>query len=203
MRKASTEEAQRPTRRYEQRLRAETSAATRRRITEVTVDLHDSVGPAKTTVTEIARRAGVQRPTFYKHFPDDHSLFEACTTHWFAAHPPPAPDELEAIEELGQRVERGLLGLYRYYRTHESMFSHWLRDAELIPALAEFAETGYHDYLRSFSQALIPPRLPRDARRTVLLAAQFHTWRMLGKREGMRDRSAARLMANAVAQFAP
>ncbi|HWC30319.1 MAG TPA: helix-turn-helix domain-containing protein [Dehalococcoidia bacterium] len=56
------------------------------------MELHGTVGPARTTVAEIARKAGVQRLTVYTHFPDLTSLFAACTTHWFGEHPPPDGD---------------------------------------------------------------------------------------------------------------
>ncbi|MCY7302061.1 MAG: TetR/AcrR family transcriptional regulator, partial [Thermoleophilia bacterium] len=41
-----------------------------------------TVGPAATQISEIARRAGVQRVTVYNHFPDEASLFAACSAHW-------------------------------------------------------------------------------------------------------------------------
>ena len=59
--------------------RAEKQAETRRRIVEAAVELHGTLGPARTTISEIAERAGVQRHTFYAHFPDDRSLFLACS----------------------------------------------------------------------------------------------------------------------------
>ena len=49
--------------------RAERQKETRRRITEAAVELHKSVGPARTTVSAIAEKAGVQRHTYYAHFP--------------------------------------------------------------------------------------------------------------------------------------
>src|SRR5690606_11521663 len=67
---------------YRKRQRALAEEATRLRITEAAVELHGSVGPARTTVTEIAERAGVSRMTVYKHFPSDRDLFVACSTHW-------------------------------------------------------------------------------------------------------------------------
>jgi AcrR family transcriptional regulator len=195
----SVDGAMRGPRRYDQKLRAEASAETRRRITEAAVDLHDSVGPARTTVAEIARRAGVQRLTVYHHFPDESSLFEACTSHWFAGHPPPDPASMAVVGSRSTRVRRGLNRVYGYYRENETMFAHWLRDAELIPELAVFAEVGYHGYLRDVCDALVAPtRGSADARRTLLVALQFHTWRLLARREGMSDRNAARLMGGMV-----
>ena len=73
----------RPKRKYELKRRAADMAETRRRITEAAVELHGTIGPARTTVTAVAERAGVQRHTLYRHFPTDADLFEACSAHFF------------------------------------------------------------------------------------------------------------------------
>jgi AcrR family transcriptional regulator len=67
--------------------RAELEAETRRRITESAVELHGTVGPARTSISAVAERAGVRRSTVYRHFPDDEALFGACSSHWAAANP--------------------------------------------------------------------------------------------------------------------
>ena len=79
------------TRKYELKKRAERQAETRRRIVEATVALHTSAGPARTSISAVAERAGVQRHTVYAHFPDEATLYRACTTHWAALHPFPDP----------------------------------------------------------------------------------------------------------------
>ncbi len=77
------------TRKYELKRRAERKAETRRRIVEATVALHTSDGPARTTISAIADRAGVERHTVYAHFPDERALFDACSAHWASLHPFP------------------------------------------------------------------------------------------------------------------
>ena len=67
------------TRTYTLKRRAEQQMETRRRIVEAAVDLHSSVGPALTSISMVAERAGVQRHTLYAHFPDEKSLFLACS----------------------------------------------------------------------------------------------------------------------------
>ena len=71
---------------YELKQRAERQQETRRRIVEAAVEIHTTLGPARTTVTAIAERAGVTRPTVYAHFADDHSLFQACSAHVRETH---------------------------------------------------------------------------------------------------------------------
>src|SRR4051812_21205209 len=118
-----------PARTYRQKKRAEQSAETRRKIVEATVALHREVGPAATQINEIARLAGVQRVTVYSHFPDEVSLFMACSAHWRALHPAPDPATWLSIEDPAKRLRLGLRELYEWYRKTEPMTGNVLRDA--------------------------------------------------------------------------
>src|SRR6185436_18038656 len=80
------------TRTYTLKRRAEQQADTRRRIVEAAVDLHTAIGPAATTVSMVAERAGVQRHTFYAHFPDERSLLMACSGLALERDPLPDPE---------------------------------------------------------------------------------------------------------------
>src|SRR3954467_11162965 len=108
---------------YEQKARAEAAAETRRRIVEATVALHEEVGPARTTVAEIARRAGVQRLTVYNHFPQDADLFGACSGHWATAHPPPDPGPWAAIDDPDTRLRRAIIDTYTWFAENEAMLT--------------------------------------------------------------------------------
>src|SRR3954464_4706601 len=87
----STEANTAETRRYRKRVRAEQELRTRDAITQAAARLHGSVGPARTTISAVADEAGVQRATVYRHFPDEATLFQACSSHYAALHPPPDP----------------------------------------------------------------------------------------------------------------
>src|SRR5215210_7954708 len=106
---------------YRKRRRAELEAVTRLRIAEAAVDLHGSVGPARTTISAVAERAGVQRATVYRHFPDEDALFDACSSHWMAQHPLPDPTAWAAIENPDQRLRVALGELYDWYADGEHM----------------------------------------------------------------------------------
>src|SRR5918999_3074579 len=108
-------------RRYEKKRRAELEAETRRRITESAVELHGSVGPARTSISAVAERAGVRRSTVYRHFPDEAALFEACSSHWEAANPPPDLGAWAAIADPDERLRTALGELYAFYRRTEPM----------------------------------------------------------------------------------
>ena len=102
------------TRPYTKRRRAELEEETRRRITAATVELHREVGPAKTTISAIAERAGVQRLTVYRHFPDERTLLGACSAHWRAGHPAPDPSPWPAIRDPEERLRVALAAFYDY-----------------------------------------------------------------------------------------
>src|SRR5688500_6365804 len=101
-------------RKYTKRRRAEAEIETRQRITEAAVDLHGSIGPARTTISAVADRAGVQRATVYRHFPDEESLFAACSGHFAAMNPPPDLTAWQAVADPVARLEEALGDLYPY-----------------------------------------------------------------------------------------
>jgi AcrR family transcriptional regulator len=160
-------------RKYELRRRAEQVEETRRRIVEATVELHLTDGPAGTSIAEVARRAGVQRRTVYNHFPDDASLFAACSAHWRARHPAPDP---AAWTDLRQ----GLRELYAWYRETEPMTANVLRDAEVLPSLRRVIEPALGAYAGAVRNALAKGQ-GRSKRidATIRLVTDFHAWRAL------------------------
>jgi AcrR family transcriptional regulator len=124
-------------RRYTQRARAIGQAETRARIVEAAMQLHEEIGPRATSLSAIAKRAGVQRLTLYRHFADDTAVFEACTAHWLSLHPPPDPSEWAPIDGAIDRSRAALSAFYAYYRGTARMWSVSYRDAPEVPALEE------------------------------------------------------------------
>ena len=177
-------------RKYELKKRAEQLAETRRRITEATVELHRTVGPAATQISEIARRAGVQRVTVYNHFPDEASLFAACSAHWRDLHPAPDPAAWDGD------LRTGLRELYAWYRETEPMTANVLRDAQTLPALRAIVEGGLGAYLDTAREILAKPFGTRKRVDAALRAAlDFHFWRALAT---LGDAAAAELAADFV-----
>lgn len=181
---------------YELKERARAQAETRRRIVEATVALHEEVGPARTTVAEIARRAGVQRLTVYNHFPEDADLFGACSGHWSALHPPPDPAPWTKIADPDARLRRALLDVYAWYDRGEDMLANVTRDMEVLPALAEVVTAGRGGYDEAVRDILLAGRGRRRAKvaAAIALALDFHTWRRLVRIEGLSPAEAANLM---------
>jgi AcrR family transcriptional regulator len=167
-------------RKYELKKRAEQMGETRLRITEAAIELHGSVGPSRTTMSAVAERAGVERRTLYRHFPNEADLFAACSAHYFTANPWPDLGNWRAIRDPRQRVERALDELYAYYERTEPMFSNVLRDAELVD-FARDAMTPLHAYLEEAAEILTIGRRVRGRRRQLVSGAlrhalAFSTW---------------------------
>jgi AcrR family transcriptional regulator len=185
-------------RRYEKKRRAELEAETRRRITETAVELHGTVGPARTSISAIAERAGVRRSTVYRHFPDEAALFDACSSHWEAANPVPDMTAWQSIEDPDDRLRTALEELYAYYRRTEPMMDNLHRDELTMPLVAErFA--GYHGYVAAARDLMMGGRSLRGRRREEARAAVGHalaytTWRSLTREQGLTDDQAVALM---------
>lgn len=188
-------------RKYELRRRAERQAETRRRIVEAAVELHTTVGPTRTTVAAIAARAGVERPTFYRHFPTLPDLLGACSAHGWAANPPPDPEAWLAINDPAVRLREGLSHLYAYYERNERGMWVILRDLEDMAELRPFASYRIA-HRKRVCEVLAGAWPQRGARRRFLAAAighaaDFYTWRSL-RRQGLSNNEAADLMVDFV-----
>ena len=187
---------------YRMKKRAEAEEATRRRITESAVHLHGTVGPARTTVSALAELAGVRRSTIYRHFPDEASLFAACTAHWAADYPVPDIGAWAGIEDPGERLHAALGGLYAYYRRTARMMENLIRD-EPVSELVQHHFAAYHGYIDAARDVLLRGRRARGRARTRERAAighalAFTTWRSLALDEGLADDQAVELMVRLV-----
>jgi AcrR family transcriptional regulator len=183
---------------YRMTRRAELEEQTRKRITESTVALHEELGPARTSISAVAERAGVRRSTVYRHFPDDETLFSACSSHWRAANPPPDPGAWAAIEDPTKRTETALRELYGFYARTEAMYTSLLRDEPLVPVVHRLLG-DFYGYLRAIQDILMAGRglrgrAARQTRAALGHALSFPTWRSLTREQGLADADAVALM---------
>jgi AcrR family transcriptional regulator len=182
-------------RKYRLHARAESQQVTRNRIVAATMGLHGKVGPAKTTIADIARVAGVQRLTVYNHFPTLSDLLGACQGHFLTLHPP--PDLLPRVPraKARHRLETALTELYGWYRTNEAMEGHIHTDRNLVPELDELLHRNLDPALDG-AAAAYAKLLGAQSRPLIRVALEFATWRLLA-RQGLKDREIARLFARA------
>jgi len=192
----------RPRRKYELKKRADEMAETHRRITEAAIELHGTVGPSRTTLSAVARQAGVERRTLYRHFPTEADLFAACSSHFFAANPWPDLAVWRGIPDPDDRLAQALDDLYAYYERTGPMLANVLRDAELVE-FARAAVAPLHAYLDEAAAVLADGRPARDRSPELVHAALRHavafpTWRSLST-NGVGRADAVTLVAALVA----
>jgi AcrR family transcriptional regulator len=187
---------------YRMKRRAELEELTRRRITESAVELHEEIGPARTSIAAIAGRAGVRRSTVYRHFPNEEALFDACSSHFRAANPPPDPRAWEAIDDPAERTKSALRDLYAFYERTHGMYSSLFRDEPLVPTV-ERRLRDFYRYLDTIEAALMAGRrlrghAMRRTRAAIGHALAFATWRSLAMEQALAHEDAVALMSTLV-----
>lgn len=198
---AMSSEERAPRRRYQKRARALQEQATRARVVEAAIELHGTVGPARTTISAIAERAGVRRSTVYRHFPDERALLMGCSGAWGERNPLPDPAAWSAVADPGARAEAALDALYRWYEQTEPMLSAVLRDMDAVSIVAEL-QAGRVAYLAGVEDGLSSAWEADEAadarlRATIGVALDFFTWRTLAGRGLGRDDAVA-VMSSAI-----
>jgi AcrR family transcriptional regulator len=182
---------------YTLKRRAEQQAETRRRIVEAAVDLHTSLGPARTSLSMVAERAGVQRHTLYAHFPEERDLFLACSELTLSRAPLPDAAPWRSIPDPATRLCAGLQAVYDWYGRNANLAACVLRDAEYHPLTHEINALRFGptmaDWCATLGAGLTPPQ------RAILdLALSFFTWRTLVRDSGLSPTAAVETMAQAI-----
>jgi AcrR family transcriptional regulator len=182
---------------YTLRKRAEQQADTRRRIVEAAVELHSSVGPAQTTFSMIAERAGVQRHTLYAYFPDERSMLMACSGLTAERDPLPDAAPWRAMAERRARLGAGLSALYAWYARNAARAACVLRDAETHALTREISALRMGPSMAAYREVL-GAGLDATQRAVMLLALSFYTWRTLTRDGGLTTEAAAATMVDAI-----
>ena len=159
----------------------------------------------RTTIKEVAQRAGVERATVYRHFPDEVSLIRACTGHYVAQNPPPDPRPWLAEQDPVARLHFGLAETYAYHRQTERMMTHTLPEIPQLPAAQEVAQPMLQHWDR-VRDVLVTGWDADDAQREILTALVGHaigfwTWRSLVREQGLDDAQAVEAMVTLVCGY--
>ncbi len=178
--------------------RGEQQAETRKRIVEATVDLHTEFGPAQTSISMIAERAGVQRHTVYAHFPDERTLLMACSGLANERDPMPDAADLRSISDRKTRLRTGLTALYAWFERNQQLMGCVMRDAEHNATVREVATQGFGTRLAAFDDVL-GTGLASQQRTLLRVALSFYTWRTLTNDVGLGTTDAVEAMVRAIA----
>src|SRR3712207_4169354 len=180
--------------------RAERQEETRLRIARATLELHETLGPSLTTISAIAERAGVGRPTVYSHFPDDLSLGKACSSLELSENPLPDPGPWQEIADPERRLRVALGELYAYFRRRERLWTNVLRDQEM-PLIDDDPEAQEADaeimepiflHWQQMQETLATgwetsDESPRLLLSAIGLALDFQTWHAMARTQNLSD----------------
>jgi AcrR family transcriptional regulator len=183
---------------YRKVKRADEEQRTRARIVDAAEALHGTVGPAHATISAIAERANVTRTTVYRHFPDDETLFLACSGQWLSRQTLPDPEAWSGVSDPVERLRVGLADLYRYFRAGHEMLANIERDAAVVPERVRGVRLAGERLWRETLLGGLSGRRRAVVRAAVAHATAFGTWRSLCLDEGLSDRAAAELMTGMV-----
>ena len=181
-------------RRYELKRRAQQQDQTRQRIVDATIELHQAIGAAQTTISDIAKRAGVGRVTVYRHFPSEEALFAACSGHYFSQHPFPDIGSWEQIIDPRERMRQGLRESYAWHDENRAMIQMALAEARDLPIMAP-----YHGFWDAAAETLttawgIRGRRRANLKATIAIALSFDTHRTLTREQHLASEQAVELM---------
>jgi AcrR family transcriptional regulator len=185
------------TRTYTKRRRADQEAETRQQIVEAALELHGTIGPARTTVSMIAERAGVQRHTFYAHFPEEMGLFRACSGLSMERDPLPDAAPWRALADRRERLRAGLSAIYGWFERNAELAACVLRDAEVHPVTRETVGLTFGPYFAAYHEVL-GAKLNARQRAMLHLALSFFTWRSLVREAGLKPAAAVEAMVQAI-----
>ncbi len=195
---------------YKLKKRAERQEETRLRITRATLELHEALGPSLTTISAIAERAGVGRPTVYSHFPDELSLGKACSSLELSENPLPDPGPWGKISDPERRMRVALGDIYVYFRRRERLWTNILRDqemphtddpgaqeedAEIMEPIVVHWERMKKTLAAGWGSSDESSRLLLSA---IGLALDFQTWRTMVRTQDLSDEQAIELMVGMV-----
>ena len=189
-------------RKYEMKRRAERMQETRRRIAEAAMELHETVGPVRTTVSAIAEKAGVQRDTYYAHFPELKDLYQACMGLHLERNPLPEPCSWAEVSDAEERMRRALSEVYAFFSRNEAIMTNVLRDTPLDPVLQENNVVLFRHW-EAMRDTIADAFEASGERHEALLAAialalDLQTWRTLVRQQGLDDDRAIEVMVGMV-----
>jgi AcrR family transcriptional regulator len=194
-------------RKYDMSKRAAAADATKRRIVEATMSLHDEQGISATSWDQIAERAGVGIGTVYRHFPSYDELLPACGAPTLARLAPPDPASARALFEdvpdTGERLRRLVDEVFGIYERGAVVVETIRRERDVHPNVAE-AEQAIEGSIDALVREALRPLRPTAAqRRTVRALLDVGTWNALERSGHTPDAARDAVTGLLRAAFAP
>jgi AcrR family transcriptional regulator len=177
--------------------RGEAAAATRRRIVESTLVLHDEQGITRTSIRDVAGRAGVAPATVLHHFPRMDDLIRACGELSDAMAP--MPHEAEVLAGVGavDRLRLLVAALFRWWEQLGPGWDHLQVDRRYLPQVDAWLRSVRERH-RQLAETAIGPAGAEHVELVVAATGQG-MWRSLHESGVRTDEAAARVASLLIA----
>jgi AcrR family transcriptional regulator len=169
-------------RRYDMKVRAASTEATRARVLEAAMWLHARHGYRETSWEAVGRAAGVSTATVYRHFPTTSDLVRACARQVFDIVRPPtleeASEQFALMDVVGDRFAHLARESAHCYRRGEGWLHAAHRERDFVDDL-DAVVTLFEDSLHVLVNAAAGRRLPGTAHATLFTLCDFPFWKSL------------------------
>jgi AcrR family transcriptional regulator len=149
-------------------------AGTRERILDAAFDSIEDFGLSRTTVEDVAQRAGLSRQTVYRYFPSKDALIVSLVEREEEGFIAGVRDAIEGHDDLGPAIAEGVRFVLRFAREHPLLDRLVTTDPQ---AFLPYLTTGGLPVVIRAREAMVElitpraPHLPVDALRGALDAA--------------------------------
>jgi AcrR family transcriptional regulator len=166
-------------RKYSMQVRSAAVAATRQRIVDATVELHNEMGVSGTSMQDIAERAGVALATVYRHFPSLDELVPACGGRNMELNPLPSDEVFGKLGSGNERVHALVEALFAHYERGQRAYEVGIAESATLPVMARLMAEGAARVRRLVCAATEPFRPNRKHLSIAVALCDFRVWRAL------------------------
>lgn len=152
--------------------RAAAMAGTRRRIVRAACAVYARVGFRSASMQAVAQEAKVSPATVLNHFDTSSQLLTEALAELTARLGLPHPGEIEAIEDLGQRMAKVTRALATCYQRGDELYRVYSRDQDMKEVRA--ASAAFYRHVDALIRAALGPGLRE--RRNVEVMRAFTGW---------------------------
>jgi AcrR family transcriptional regulator len=133
----------------------------------------------------------------YAHFPDERSLFLACSGLVVERDPMPDAWAWGSVADRRERLRAGLRAIYDWYERNAGLAACVLRDGEYHALTKEMNDLRFEPHMRTCREVLGAALSP-EQRAVLRVMLGFFAWRSLLRESGLEQEAAVGVAVQAI-----